>query len=228
VKILFLNTWNAELKQPLRDFLASHLDTDIFCLQEAEADMQSIADKLLPNYTKLYSEKYLADQEYFNQVMYVKNSIVIESEGELLRAGQKQGLANYIQTTINGEPWYICNMHGHPRPSDKLDTPERISQSQLLIDFFADKPGLKIIGGDFNLDPNTQSVKVFSQSGFKNLISDFGITSTRNEVAWAMYPDNKQYFADYVFVSQDVAVQSFDVPYNEVSDHLPQVLVVKA
>jgi endonuclease/exonuclease/phosphatase family metal-dependent hydrolase len=190
--------------------------------------MQSIADKLLPNYTKLYSEKYLADKEFFNQVMYVKNDIVIESNGELLRDGQKQGLATYIQTTIHGEHWYICNMHGHPKPVDKLDTTDRISQSQQLIDFFAGLPGQKIIGGDFNLDPTTQSVKVFSQAGYKDLISDFGITSTRNEVAWASYPDNKQHFADYVFVSPGVQVKNFEVPYNEVSDHLPQILEVES
>ena len=226
MKILFLNTLNGLLTKPITDFIAAHKDTDIFCLQEAEAEMQTIADKLLPNYTKLYSEKYLADKEYFNQVIYVKNGIEIESSGVLLQGVQKQGLATYIKTTIHDQSWYICNVHGHPQPGDKLDTPDRIAQSQQIIDFFAALPGQKIIGGDFNLDPTTQSVKVFSQSGYKDLISDYGITSTRNEVSWVNYPDNKQYFADYVFVTPGVKVTSYEVPYNEVSDHLPQILVI--
>ena len=226
MKIVFLNTWNAKLAQPITDFIAAHSGADIFCLQEAEADMQRIADKLLPNYTKLYSQKYLADKEFFNQATYVKNDIAIESSGELLQDVPKQGLGTYIQTTINGQTWYICNMHGHPQPGDKLDTPDRLQQTQAVLDFFADKQGNIVIGGDFNLDPSTQSVKLFSQAGYKDLIKDYGITSTRNQISWASYPDSKQYFADYVFVSKDVSVTSYEVPYNEVSDHLPQILTI--
>ena len=226
MKILFLNTWDATLAEPITDFMAAHLDTDIFCLQEAESKMQAITDKLLPGYTKLYNEKYVAEHDHFNQVMYVKNDITIESSGELLRANPKHGLANYIQITVAGEPWYICNMHGTARPGSKVDTPERITQSQIVIDFFADKKGQVIIGGDFNLLPTTSSIQAFAKTGYKDLISDFGITSTRNEVSWAQYPESKQYFADYVFVSQGISVQDYTVPYNEVSDHLPQILIV--
>ena len=86
MKILFLNTWNGALAQPIADFIAANLDTDIFCLQEAESDLQTITDKLLPSYTKLYNEKYNAKYDHFNQLMYIKNDIVIESSGELLRA----------------------------------------------------------------------------------------------------------------------------------------------
>lgn len=188
--------------------------------------MQVVADSVLTGYTKLHNEKYVAENDQFNQVIYVKSDIAIESNGELLCSDGMHGLANYIQITAAGEPWYICNVHGTPNPGDKTDTADRIAQSQQIIDFFADKPGQKIIGGDFNLLPLTQSVKAFSQAGYKDLINDYGITSTRNEVSWAAYPNSKQYFADYVFVSDGVSIASYEVPYNEVSDHLPQILVV--
>ena len=90
------------------------------------------------------------------------------------------------------------------------------------------KVGLKIIGGDFNLNPDTKSVKIFEEVGYKNLIMDFGIKNTRNEISWKQFQNKpgfvKQYFADYVFVSKDVKVRKFEVPYNEISDHLPQIL----
>ncbi len=212
---------------PIADFITANIDADIFCLQEAESEMLAIADSLLPNHTKLYNEKYVAEYDHFNQAIYVANDITIQDSGELLRADNLHGLANYIQIMIDGEPLYICNVHGTPKPSDKLDTQARVSQSQILIDFFADKPGQKIIGGDFNLLPINQSIKAFAQAGYKDLISDYGITSTRNHISWEKYPDSKQYFADYVFVSASVPVVSYQVPYNEVSDHLPQILVTK-
>ena len=53
----------------------------------------------------------------------------------------------------------------------------------------------------------------------------FKSPTTRNEIAWQRYPENKQLYADYAFVQQssgvgyDFAVESIDV-----SDHLPLVL----
>jgi endonuclease/exonuclease/phosphatase family metal-dependent hydrolase len=87
--------------------------------------------------------------------------------------------------------------------------------------------GEKIIGGDFNLNKNTESVKMFEKNGYRNLIEEFGIEVTRNHLIWDLYPENIQFWADYLFVSPEVKVKSFEVPKNEVSDHLPQVLVIE-
>jgi endonuclease/exonuclease/phosphatase family metal-dependent hydrolase len=114
---------------------------------------------------------------------------------------------------------------GQPKPGTKLDTKEREEASKRIIDFMKEKSGEKIIGGDFNLLPNTQSILAFENSGYKNLIKEFNIKTTRNNNAWKHYED-KQLFADYVFVSKNLKIKKFEVIENEISDHLPLILTI--
>ena len=68
---------------------------------------------------------------------------------------------------------------------------------------------------------------MFQKYGYLDLIKKFGIKTTRNEVAWENYPDNKQYFSDYVFVNPEAKIKSFSVPDLEISDHLPLILEIE-
>lgn len=70
--------------------------------------------------------------------------------------------------------------------------------------------------GDFNLLPESESLKKFEEFGLRNLIKEYGITSTRS----SLYQKEEKY-ADYAFVSKDIEVQEFAVLPDEVSDHLP-------
>jgi endonuclease/exonuclease/phosphatase family metal-dependent hydrolase len=86
---------------------------------------------------------------------------------------------------------------------------------------------MKIIGGDFNLLPETKSAQMFEENDYRSLIKEFRIRTTRNRLAWELYPNDKQYYADYVFVSPGVNVKEFSVPENEISDHLALILRVE-
>lgn len=121
----------------------------------------------------------------------------------------------------------VCNFHGISKPGKKLDTSERLLQSAEILNFFKDIEGPKIIGGDFNLELDSNSVKMFEENGYKNLIRDRGILTTRNRLTWEKYPEGKQYFSDYVFVSSDVKVKDFLVENIEISDHLPMILSIE-
>ena len=99
-------------------------------------------------------------------------------------------------------------------------------QTEGIIEFMAKRKIPRIIGGDLNVLPNTQSVLKFEKAGYRNLIKDFAISTTRNEFSWRKYPNNRLYYSDYVFVSPDVRVKSFSVPDMEISDHLPMILEV--
>jgi hypothetical protein len=57
----------------------------------------------------------------------------------------------------------------------------------------------------------------------RDLIRDYKIENTRNEISWKQY-SNKQYYADFTFVTDDIKVLNFDVSYCLVSDHLPMIL----
>lgn len=163
-----------------------------------------------------------------SQVIFAQKNLEILSSGKLdiyKNTPTDTGFASYIVFKNDGKIVNLLNVHGKTRPGHKMDTPARIKQSQKIIKFMKDKSGLKIIGGDFNLNPDTKSVRLFEEAGYKNLIKDFGIENTRNKLTWEQFPnEEKQHFADYVFVSPDVNVKNFEVPYTEVSDHLPQIL----
>jgi endonuclease/exonuclease/phosphatase family metal-dependent hydrolase len=55
---------------------------------------------------------------------------------------------------------------------------------------------------------------MFEDFGLKNLIHEYGITSTRTS-----FYTRENKFADYVFTSPGINVQDFKVLPDEVSDH---------
>ena len=86
--------------------------------------------------------------------------------------------------------------------------------------------------GDLNLLPQTESVALFERAGYRNLITEYNIKTTRGTLMRKLYPQFEhgpygfQEFADYTFMSSDLEVQSFEVPDVPISDHLPMILCV--
>lgn len=225
MKIIFLNTWHGKIKDGLEAFVDSQKkDTDIFCLQEADGDAETVFNNSLPGFSSIRIGKYKKENDRYAQAIYVGENIIIKSSGSVLKDNIQYGLDQYIQLDVKGKPIWLSNVHGTPVPREKFDTTYRIEQSRLLIDFFKDKEGIKIIGGDFNLFPNTKSIKMFGDNGYNNLIDRYKIETTRNHYAWELWPDNKHYFSDYVFSSNNINVKTFKVVDNEISDHLPMIL----
>lgn len=124
---------------------------------------------------------------------------------------------------VGNKLYSIYNIHGVPGPGSKLDTEQRIKQSMIVRDLLRLDNNEKILVGDFNLLPETRSVKMLEES-LDNLISRFGISKTRSKLSpWFGKPDF-QGFADFSFVSKGIEVISFEVPDLEISDHLPMIL----
>lgn len=225
MKIIYLNTYHSELGSELRQYIKENLhDTDVFCFQEALADEQSIYRDLLTDYVSYYDVK---DNPYvvLANVIFVQKGIEVIDRGALLHEGSDVGFANYIVTKKNGIETVICNVHGIPHPGHKLDTIDRLQQSQILLDHFSNRQRV-IIGGDFNLLPEAKSVKMFAENGYRDLIVEHGIKSTRNHIAFKKYPDNPQHYADYIFTTPTINVHSFVVPDDIVSDHQPLELLI--
>lgn len=130
---------------------------------------------------------------------------------------------NIIATTLDTPAGHVTiyNFHGLWFPGrGKGDTGQRLVQSQkikVLID--ANTCEKKILCGDFNLMPETQSIAII-ESSLKNLILTYNISTTRS----SHYPKSEK-FADYTFVSSAVAVEDFAVLPDEVSDHLAMELL---
>ena len=228
MKMIFLNTWNGRIRQGITAFIRQQaLDTDVFCFQEVDKEMRTFCRELLPDYRMIRGYKKTAEDDNFAQATYLRNDLQLLSSQLVLEKHARTGLGIYTQINARNTMIHLCNFHGTATPGNKLDTPKRINQSQGLIGFFKEKKGMKIIGGDFNLLPETKSVQMWEENDYRSLIKDFRVRTTRNRLAWELYPDDRQYYSDYVFVSPEVNVREFSVTKNEISDHLALVLGVE-
>jgi hypothetical protein len=235
MRIVFLNTWQGNIWDKFQDFIQKQVDlTDVFCFQEVSPELFSKISEILPDFNGQHDigGEYYPHNVWYGQAVFVRNGIttsVSKKATIFIESGNKIGFMQYISLKQKSSLILIGNVHGNPHPGSKLDTSARIVQSQKILKLCEDKKGPKIIGGDFNLSPNTKSIKLFENVGYRNLIKEFNIKATRNKLSWRIHSkDNehfvKQYYADYVFTSPEVKVYGFEVPGVEISDHLPLIL----
>ena len=226
MKIEFLNAWQGKLIEPITQHLEQQQsDIDVFCFQEASEELQRVCGEVFPDYAKVTAKKRISGDLYFQQATYIHPEIELQDASTILGKGEAGGFGLAVTLKSNTEtPVHLLNFHGVSEPGDKLDTLERVQQSQVIIDFFRQKRGPRVIGGDFNMLPDTRSILMFGEEGYQDLIKDFGIRTTRNRLAWERYR-NKQYFSDYVFM-RDIDAIDFSVPHVEISDHLPMIVSI--
>ncbi len=118
-------------------------------------------------------------------------------------------------------PLTVINFHGLWNGHGKSDTPERIAQSENILAFVQTLKNPFVLCGDFNLTPDTQSLQAFETFGMRNLIKEYGITSTRTS-----FYTKPERFADYVFTDPAIPIKNFQVLPEEVSDHTPLYLEI--
>lgn len=114
----------------------------------------------------------------------------------------------------------IINIHGIWN-KDRLGDERTINQSSFLIQKALEEDLPTIILGDFNLLPESQSIKMLDKH-FKNLIKEYNIKSTRPTFDDGL--DKGDMVVDYIFVNDKIKVNDFKVPNTDVSDHLPLIL----
>jgi len=176
---------------------------------------------------------------FFGQATFVRRNHKVDKSGSLFvfrekllssedfkkeKIKEQMGIVSLprnINYVILKDKTVIVNFHGFWIPGDKKDTPERIEQSKKLSNFLNSFENRKILCGDFNLNPNTKSMKMIEE-GMINLIKDYNIETTRSKI----YKRGERY-ADYILVSKDLNVFDFEVLQDQVSDHLPLYLEFK-
>ena len=120
----------------------------------------------------------------------------------------------------NAKNLRIINYHGI-WTRDKKGNSKTYEACNKILDFASAFNGNVIICGEFNLLPDTPSMKIF-QRDFISLVDRFNIKTTRpssNELN-----GNGRNVVDYIFVDKKIKVKSFKVLNEDVSDHLPLVL----
>lgn len=128
----------------------------------------------------------------------------------------------HVEMEEKGKKINVINFHGLWNGQGKGDSEDRLKQSENIIHFMKGLDGEIILCGDFNLRPDTESLKMFESFGLRNLVSEYKITSTRTS-----HYKKPEKFADYVFVSRGIKVKDFKVMPDEVSDHAPLYLEIE-
>ncbi len=209
--------------------------------QGARPNLFKELSDLLPEFSALFMPTYYGwidvNRVSFNisegQAIFVKNEHKVLQTGQYYIYGDNKteiqaDFTNepkdliFAKISVNHKELLVINAHGKWFPGNKLDTADRLEQSNKINEFLKTFSIPKILCGDFNLDPETESIKILEKN-LENLIKTHDIKSTRNQISWNKFA-NVQNFADYVFVSEGIKVIDFLVPYNEVSDHLPLIL----
>lgn len=229
MKIVFLNAWRGQVPEIKKFILDQSIDTDVFCFQEYNNSKKEIfcLDYLKNDYQYFFDHQDIDNQSSFYNVTFVKKDLKVFENKSIGKEDNTIGLGIFTKIkTSKNNILNLVNFHGFAYPGDKQDNPNRIKQSQIIVDFLKDYPESKIIGGDFNLDRDIKSTQIFEENGYLSLIKEFNITNTRNRFSWEQYPGCEQHFADHLFISPEIKITNFTVPYNEISDHLPIILEV--
>lgn len=181
-----------------------------------------IAGAFLPNFTNFnlswglttfIHKKFKVTSEGDFFVFRTKDSFNPEDLNTLPRNMQ------YLTFNSQNKKFIVCNLHGIWQKGEKVDTPSRISQSEQINNFLDQyKEEAQILAGDFNLNIDTQSLKILEKN-LINLIKEYKILTTRSK----LYTFGDK-FADYILVSDKTKVLNFQVPSIEISDHLPMIL----
>lgn len=155
------------------------------------------------------------------EVKKVEDLFVYKSKNSMVGDDPSTRGIDMLHATIGagGEIYEIYTVHGLWFPGVKIDHPETILQSRNICKFISKAKGKRILCGDFNLYPETESIMAIGRAGMRDLIKDYGVISTRSS-----YYKYEKKFADYVFVSKEVKVGNFEALQDEVSDHLPLAL----
>ncbi|MBI3888697.1 endonuclease/exonuclease/phosphatase family protein [Candidatus Nomurabacteria bacterium] len=248
MKLIDLNAECGVHLEPLLEFIRTQsADTDIFCFQEvfhkgivkrwflgeARPELFSEIEKVLPDFNSYFcapSEKDVGGLAIFIKKSFtvnkVENMVLFREMNETTDEDDKSYFAmgrnlQSVNFTKDGKTYTIFNFHGMWTAKGKIDTPKRLEQSEKIKKIFDVTKGARILCGDLNLEPDTQSLNILTGEN-RNLIQEYKITSTRS----SSYAKPSK-LADYALISPEVEVIDFKVLKDEVSNHLPLFLEFK-
>ncbi len=251
LRLISLNTWHGRSLYPLIRFFQKRSQiADIFCLQEIRNSDQSLVDELHPDeylcgplFSKIASvlpgfegsfAAFDDNPDRMSIAMFWRKNISVLEEGDFVvykpeRSVEKgsavfnQKKLQYVKLLFAKQNFLVANVHGLWNNAPKTDTPDRIKQSKIIKDFLDKFADSRILCGDFNLLPDTESMKILEE-GMRNLVKEYGVKSTRTPLYRNFEDPSEPNFADYILVSPEISVQKFEVLPDIVSDHAPLYL----
>ncbi|MES2931630.1 MAG: endonuclease/exonuclease/phosphatase family protein [Patescibacteria group bacterium] len=243
MKVVSLNTWGGKAgTEGILTFLKKYGDVDVFCLQEifnggeefrgmpaARFALDTFDPRLLeriaealPNHIYHFKPHF---EEVFGLALFVRKDHAIETEGEVSiyrhkgyysadNIGDQHRIMQYA--SLADPACTVMNVHGLWNGQGKRDSDHRLAQSDNILAYTNALTQPYVLLGDFNLRPETESIRKLEAAGMRNLVTEYGIVSTRTSLYDSLAEEPH---ADYAFVSEGIDVKDFKVLPDEISDH---------
>lgn len=239
MKLMTLNAWQGRLERVLPKYLEGQ-GVDFACMQEA-VGYEGKSGGLFTSYSRLgtclrldhqyfsplYAVRYGNGQLSFGNVTYSTVPFV-QTNNTFTRGSYKDnfnfGVDDYnvrafqhVAVDVHGKKLHILNHYGHHIESHKLGDDETMRQISLIIDYIKQLDGAVILCGDFNLAPESESIKQFDAI-LQNLSVVYSLKTTLSVLTY------KNEVCDYIFVNDNVDVKDFFMDQAIISDHNALIL----
>ncbi len=239
MKLIQLNAWGGRIDGILRDFLKEE-SPDIFCGQEiisyphGDSLLFSTAEEIAKEANTKYSAfgatasiPYMQGYAEFGNIISSKKPIikseVIFTNLEFVKDFNFENYDYNIRNLqhavirIHNKDVHVLNHHGHHVREHKNGTADTMRQCQQIASYIDTLSGSIILTGDFNLVPNSESIRLINKR-LRNLPKEHKLITTRNHLT------TKTEVCDYIFVSDDIIVDNFYMSPAVVSDHAVLIL----
>lgn len=245
VKVISLNIWGGKLLQNVIKFLR-HENADILMLQE----VYSSHDHTLT--AQYHTYEVLGEKLQYKNSHYAK-AFVEDYEGKDVIQGNavfskfplsKVSVTHYAAPygkRIDKRPYY----HLTPRNlqhviarigvkdvhllntqgiwgEDGLDNPARLAMSETILNEVDNNTPL-VLAGDFNTQPDTQSIGLIEKKLISIFKNELKTTFNLKQKNLEKYPGYATAVVDMMFVTPDITVVEQYVGQNDVSDHVPLI-----
>jgi len=239
MKIMSLNVWQGRLERVLLKHLEQS-DLDFACMQEA-VDYTGNSLGLVSSYQKVGTSAGLNEQFFsplftsslgnrdisfgnvtYSCVPFTQTSTIFTRGDYNHRFNPNEDDFNirafqHVQIDMNGKTLHLLNHHGHHIDAHKLGDDETFRQVNQIRDYIRGLDGAVILCGDFNLAPESESIKLLD-TDLTNLSVTHTLTTTRSNLT------SKREVCDYIFVNDSVTVNDFKMDETIISDHNALVL----
>jgi endonuclease/exonuclease/phosphatase family metal-dependent hydrolase len=239
MKLMTLNAWQGRLERVLPKYLEEQ-NVDFACMQEAVA-YEGMTGGLFTSFAKLgaslsldhqyfsrlYAVRYCNDKLSFGNVVYSKLPF-LQTKNTFTRGTYKDnfvfGVDDYnirafqhVALDVHGKKLHILNHYGYHIEAHKLGDEETMRQISIMIAYIKQLDGAVILCGDFNLAPESESIKQFDTI-LHNLSVAYLLKTTLSVLTY------KEEVCDYIFVNDKVDVKDFFMDQAIISDHNALIL----
>ena len=240
VKLIQLNTWSCKLSTEIVRLFQEE-QPDVVCMQEVvQAQFGGKILETIDEITNVYPfmDYYSTPLVEFSFMHHrasrgnmIASKYNLANKTELWTHGQYTEDFDYVDSggynvarniahaTINefSIPVHVLTLHGYHVKEHKNGNEETFRACKELLEYANKLEGGVIITGDFNLAPESESIKLLNTT-FRNLSVEHNLQTTRNHLT------NKTEVCDYIFVNDKINVHSFSMSDVIASDHNALVL----